>query len=173
MAGNRLLEPVTYERQSTAWGEWRRYYSEQGGYFAEFTSHARLLGLPWLHYTRGICPETGRRIVAKGVIAVGRIAVGGLAAGQLSAGLLAIGQAGLGLIGGLGQAATGLYALGQLAIGPAFAVGQLGVGEVVIAQLGVGQYVLAQAGFGEFLWTQEHTDPEARRFFTDLYQRLL
>jgi hypothetical protein len=74
------------------------------------------LGLPLLHYTRGICPETGRRIIAKGVLAVGRLAMGVLAIGHASFGAIAIGQLGLGILLGLGQGATGLYAVGQVAL---------------------------------------------------------
>ena len=88
---------------TTHWGIWRRFAYPNGKYFAEFRSNATFGGLPLLHYTRGICPETGRRVVAKGIIAVGKLAMGILAIGQASFGIIAIGQLGLGLLLGLGQ----------------------------------------------------------------------
>ncbi len=93
---NLLLEKVEYQIVKTRFGVWRRHLAPTGAYFAEFRSHGQVFGLPLLHYTRGICPDTGRRIVAKGVVAVGRLAVGGIAVGHASAGLVAIGQLGIG-----------------------------------------------------------------------------
>lgn len=55
---------------------WRRYVYPNGTHFGELRSHRTILGLPLMHYTSGRCPETGRRIVAKGILAVGRLAVG-------------------------------------------------------------------------------------------------
>ena len=81
---NLLLEKVEYKIEKTTWGVWRRFVYPNGHYFAEFRSHQTLFGWPLLHYTRGKCPETGRRIVAKGIIAVGRLAVGGLGIGHAS-----------------------------------------------------------------------------------------
>ena len=68
---NQLLANVEYQVEKTRWGSWRRHFSGKGQYFAEFRSNATFLGMPVLHYTHGKCPETGRRIVAKGIIAVG------------------------------------------------------------------------------------------------------
>ena len=85
---NVLLERVEYQTETTHFGTWRCYLYPTGVYFAEFKSHSTFLGLPLVHYTRGICPETGKRIVAKGVIAIGRLATGILAVGQLGLGLL-------------------------------------------------------------------------------------
>ena len=70
---NRLLEKVEYQIVKIRIGVWRRHLAPSGAYFAEFRSHGQVFGLPLLHYTRGICPDTGRRIVAKGVVAVGRL----------------------------------------------------------------------------------------------------
>ena len=58
---NLLLQPVEFKVERTAWGSWRRHLSEEGRYFAEFRSHAELLGWPLLHYTHGVNPQTGRR----------------------------------------------------------------------------------------------------------------
>ncbi len=70
---NRLLEKVEYQIVKIRIGVWRRHLAPSGAYFAEFRSHGQVFGLPLLHYTRGIRPDTGRRIVAKGVVAVGRL----------------------------------------------------------------------------------------------------
>jgi hypothetical protein len=170
---NILLEKVEYKVDRTRFGVWRRFVYPTGKYFAEFKSHKTLFGWPLLHYTRGICPETGRRIVAKGVVAVGRLAVGILALGQAAAGIVAVGQLGLGAVLGLGQGATGLAAVGQIALGVKFGLGQLATGRVAIGQLAAGKYVLAQFGFGEHVWSMTRGDPEAVRFFKELWQSLL
>jgi len=82
---NMLLQEVEYKVDETSLGTWRRFAYPTGHLFEEFTSQKHICGLPLIHYARGICPETGRRIVAKGIIAVGRMAVGivlmGLASG--------------------------------------------------------------------------------------------
>jgi hypothetical protein len=171
---NILLEKVDYHIEETPWGVWRRFLYPTGAYFAEFRSHRTLFGLPLLHFTRGICPETGKRVVARGVVAVGRLAVGILALGQAAAGLVAVGQLGLGLLFGLGQAATGVGAVGQLTLGLYLAVGQLAASNsVTIAQLGYGKFVLAQIGYGEYVWSTERADPEAVAFFQSLLQDYL
>jgi len=166
---NLLLEKVEYQTKETPRGTWRRYLYPTGEYFAEYRSNTLVFGMPLLHYTRGICPETGRRIVAKGFIAVGRMAVGVIALGQASAGIIALGQAGLGLLFCLAQAGAGLIAIGQLALGVHFGAGQLATGMTAIGQLAFGRYVLAQLGFGRYLWTMKHSDPAAIRYFQDLW----
>src|SRR5688572_21599592 len=90
--GNLLLRNVEYKIDETASGVWRRYMYPTGELFEEYISNRRLFGLPLLHYTRGRCPETGKRIVAKGFFAIGRLAVGVVALGHASVGLVAIGQ---------------------------------------------------------------------------------
>ncbi len=170
---NLLLEKVEYKVEQTRWGVWRRFVYPNGKYFAEFKSHNTLFGLPLLHYTRGICPETGRRIVAKGVVAVGRLALGILALGHAAAGVVALGQLGLGVLLGLGQGATGVVAVGQLALGVQFGLGQFATGVVAIDQMAVGKYVLCQLGYGDHVWRVGRADPEAVRFFKQLWQSLL
>ena len=103
---NLLLQNVEYKIETTNFGVWRRFVYPNGAYFAEFKSHATFWGLPLFHYTRGKCPETGRRIIAKGVIAVGRLATGIVAIGHASFGLITI-----------GQLAYGKYVLAQLGYG--------------------------------------------------------
>jgi hypothetical protein len=169
---NLLLEKVDYKIEKTNLGIWRSYLYPTGEYFSEFMSHKKVLGLPLIHYTRGKCPDTGRRIVAKGIIAVGRLATGILAIGHASFGVLAVGQLALGLLFGLGQASSGLYAIGQLAIGFYFGIGQLATGITAIGQFGIGKYVLAQVGIGKYVWTQKTADPEAVEYFRLLLQKV-
>jgi hypothetical protein len=126
-----------------------------------------------VHYTRGVCPETGRRIAAKGFFAVGRVAIGVIALGQASAGIVAIGQAGFGLIFCLAQAGAGYAVIGQLAAGLNFGAGQIATGFTAIGQLAAGKYVMAQLGLGKYLWTPEHADPTAVRYFQDLWTLLV
>ena len=162
---NQLLQDIRYKIDETSWGVWRRFLYPNGQLFEEFTSHASFFGLPWLHYTRGKCPATGKRIVAKGMIAVGRMACGVLAIGQASLGVLAIGQLAIGLCFGLGQACTGFVALGQLALGVAVGIGQVAVGHVAVGQIAWGECVLAQIGFGEEVWDMRGVSPAAKQFF--------
>jgi len=166
---NLLLEKIEYKYEKTPWGIWRTYFDANMRFpYREFKSNATLWGWPLIHYTSGICPETGHRTVAKGILAVGRLAVGAVAVGQGALGIVAIGQLGLGVLFGLGQAATGILALGQLAGGLLLGLGQLASGYVAVAQLGIGKYVLAQAGLGPHVWSQSLSDPVAAEFFRPL-----
>jgi hypothetical protein len=144
---NLLLEKVEYKVERTYFGSWRTYVYETGARFAEFKTHDGILGLPFIHYTAGICPETGKRLVARGIIAVGRKAVGALA---------------------LGQAAFGIAAVGQLAVATVFGLGQVATGYVAIGQFAFGYYTLAQFGFGEHVWSTRGADPVAVDFFKNL-----
>ena len=166
---NLLLEKVDYEIEETPRGVWRRFVYPNGAYFAEFRSNLEMFGLPFIHYTRGICPETGRHIVAKGVIGIGRIATGIIALGQASAGVIALGQASIGLLFCVAQGGAGLYALGQLVLGWIFGAGQISAGTTAIGQVAAGRYVLAQVGFGTYLWTPRHADPIAVGHFHEIW----
>ena len=162
------LQDVEYEIQKTNFGVWHRYMYINGTSFHEFKSYISLFGLPLVHFTFGKCPETNRRVIAKGIIAVGRLACGVIAIGQASFGLLAIGQLALGIIFGLGQLSTGLTAVAQLAISLYFGLGQFVTGYIAIGQFALGKYVLAQAGFGEFVWSTGRSDPQAIEFFKSM-----
>ena len=162
---NLLLEAVEYKIAETPFGAWRRFVYPNGDLFEEFMAYKTLMGLPLLHYTHGKCPETGKRIIAKGVVAIGRLAVGGIAIGHASAGLIAVGQLAIGLVFGLGQASTGIYAIGQLAIAYLFGIGQFATGLTAIGQFGLGKYVLAQVGIGEYVWDMRGAAPEAMEHF--------
>ena len=163
-----LFEPVEYKIDETVWGTWRSFLSPTGRSYREFASHMAILGLPMIHYTSGICPETGRRKVAKGVIAIGRFAMGVLAIGHVSVGLVAIGQVGLGILLGLGQLTTGTVAVGQAAIGVVFGLGQVATGYVAIGQMALGWYVLAQGGVGKYVWDMGRAAPAAEQFYRSL-----
>jgi hypothetical protein len=167
---NQLLGNVQYKVEETPRGVWRKFLYPSGEYFAEYRSNTSIFGMPLVHFTRGKCPETGKRIVAKGFLAIGRMAVGVIAVGQASAGLVAFGQAGFGLLFGVAQACAGLIAIGQLAIGVHFGAGQIATGMTAIGQVAVGQYVLAQMGIGRFLWTQRYRDPVAVQYFHELWR---
>jgi len=168
MMKNLLLESVEYQITETPLGVWRRFVYPNGDLFEEFMTRKQLMGLPLIHYTRGKCPETGKRIIAKGIIAIGRLAVGGIAVGHASAGLISIGQLAVGMVFGLGQASTGVYAVGQLAIAYLFGIGQFATGLTAIGQFGLGKYVLAQFGIGEYVWDMRGAAPEAIKFFRAL-----
>lgn len=170
---NVLLENVEYKIEETPLGVWRRYLYPTGAYFSEFKAHRTMWGLPLIHYTNGICPETGKRVVAKGVVAIGRLAAGVVAIGQASLGIVAIGQLALGIFFGLGQGSIGMVAVGQIAIGASFGLGQFATGLTAIGQLGIGRYVLGQIGFGEHVWSTKRADPEAVEYFQSLYERVL
>ena len=169
---NMLLEKVEYKIEETPRGVWRRFAYPDGRYFAEFRSNTEVFGMPLLHYTRGICPETGRRVVARGFVAVGRLAVGVIAIGQASAGVIAFGQASIGIVLSLAQAGAGLLAVGQLAAGVLLGLGQFATGITAIGQLAAGQYVLAQLGFGQYLWTPDRADPLAVQHFQALWDAI-
>lgn len=166
--GNLLLDEIQYKIDETPSGTWRRFVYTDGRLFEEYVSHRQMFGLPLLHYTRGKCPETGKRVVAKGVIAIGRLAIGIVAIGQASAGVVAIGQLGVGLLFGFGQAATGIVAVGQLAIAVGLGLGQIVIGHVAIGQIALGKYVLAQVGFGEHVWDSRGATNTAKWFFQRL-----
>lgn len=165
---NLLLQPVEYRIDETPWGVWRRFLYTSGELFEEFTSHRRVFGVPLLHFTRGKCPETGRRVVAKGIVAVGRFAVGVVAVGQAAAGFVAVGQLALSPLLGIGQASTGIIAVGQLAIAAVFGIGQAAASYAALGQFGLGHYVLAQLGLGEHVWDVRGVDPAAVQFFKAL-----
>jgi len=165
---NLLLENVEYKITKTSFGIWRRFAHPNGWFFEEFISYKKIWGLPLVHFTRGRNPETGRRVIAKGIIAIGRLACGILAIGQASAGVLAIGQLAIGLLFGLGQLSTGLFSIGQFAIGVIFGIGQIATGYVSIGQFGLGKYVLAQRGIGHYVWDTKSKSKIAKDFFKSL-----
>lgn len=167
-AENLLLKDFDYQIQETDLGEWRRYLYPTGILFEEFTSHLRILGVPFLHYTRGPSPETGKAVTAVGIIAIGRFAMGIVALGQVSMGMIAVGQAGFGVLLGIGQLSTGMVALGQLSLAILFGFGQLATGYIAIGQLAFGNYVMAQIGKGAHVWDMNQAAQEAQDLFRSI-----
>jgi hypothetical protein len=165
---NLLFENVEYKTDTTPLGTWRRFVYPTGQIFEEFTSHKQYFGFPLVHFTRGKCPETGKRIIARGIIAIGRLAIGGLALGHASAGIIAVGQLSIGVLLGLGQLSTGVLALGQIAIALYFGVGQAACGYAVIAQFGIGTFVLAQKGFGAHVCDMSGCSEAVTEFFREI-----
>lgn len=165
---NLLLEDVQYKLEETAHGVWRSFLYPSGQRFAEFKSHMSWGNMPLVHYTYGVCPETGKRITARGIIAIGRFAHGMIAIGQVSLGLIAIGQFSFGLIFCLAQFGAGAVSIGQAAIGVLFGAGQLATGQIAIGQFAYGHYVLAQLGLGKYVIDSRMVDPTAKDFFLSL-----
>ncbi len=168
---NLLLEEIQYLVEETPRGVWRRFVYPTGHRFAEFKSHRKWHNLPLIHYTYGLCPETGKRITARGVIAIGRFAHGIVAIGQLSLGIIAVGQLSLGVLFCFAQAGFGGVCIGQAAIGMLFGLGQVATGQIAIGQIAYGSYVLAQIGWGTHVIDMRAIDPVAKDFFLRLIGR--
>jgi hypothetical protein len=155
---------IDYKIKETDRGVWRTYVYESGQSFREYRSKMEIMGLPFIHYTYGKCPETGKRICARGFIAVGRFAYGIIAVGHVSFGIVALGQLAVGLIA-FAQLCIGLVGLGQAALMVILGVGQIATGYTAIGQFVLGYYVLGQAGWGVHAWTMAARDPEAYQVF--------
>jgi tRNA A-37 threonylcarbamoyl transferase component Bud32 len=128
----------------------------------EYQSKRRLCGMPLLHITGGIDPDTGKRREAYGFVAVGGRARGVFAFGVVARGWFAFGGVALGLVacGGVG---IGVVSFGVLALGLLLAYGVLGIGTLAVGGLaagyhavgglvlgwhGIGAMVLALQGYG-------------------------
>ena len=125
----------------------------------EWKTRMQILGLPLIHVAAGRDRKTGKLLVAKGIIAVG----------QFGYGLITIAQFGVGFLFAIGQCVVGAVAIGQVAIGISFGLGQLATGLTAIGQIAIGRHVLCQAGLGKFVWSARTQDPEAVKYFTDLW----
>jgi hypothetical protein len=109
----------------------------------EYRSAVEILGWPLVHITKGIDPNTGNRLVSKGVIAIGEVAIGFLAIGGFAFGGLAIGGMGVGVLA-LGGLAVGLLATGGIAMGALAAVGGLAYSLVyAVGGIANAQYVIS------------------------------
>lgn len=157
---------IEWDYTETPRGYWRRFRHANGTRYEEYISKGTMLGLRLLHVTRGISPETGKRVTARGIVAVGQRAMGVVSVGQISFGAIAVGQLALGAVFGLGQLATGLAAVGQAAVSLLAGVGQLATGYIAVGQLALGEYVLAQKGVGGHVWDSNGVSEVARAFFT-------
>jgi len=143
----------------TPFGAARTYY--------EFSSHLRVLGIPFVHIAWGRNPVTGKLAVARGFIAIGQFAIGVISVGQLSVGFLSIGQLSLGLWAALGQAAVGFLAIGQLAVGLRAAIGMLAVAFHAVGMLTAGGTCVGGPSACTHAWTMERRDPVAVHDFKD------
>ena len=161
-------QEIDYRVEDTDFWYRRSYVYESGASFRESRSKINFLGIPFIHITYGKCPETGRRIAAKGFIAIGRISIGVISIGHLALGVFAIGQAAFGLFF-LGQLGIGLAGIGQAACALLFGAGQFATGYVAIGQFAYGHYALGAAAWGDHVWSVKVKDPEAVEFFTNLW----
>jgi len=135
--------------------------------YYEFTSHSRVLGMPFVHIASGRNPVTGKLAVARGFIPIGQVAIGVISVGQLSVGFLSVGQLSLGLWGALGQAAIGFLAIGQLAVGLRAAIGMLAVAFHAVGMLTAGGTCVGGPSACTHAWTMERRDPVAVQDFKD------
>ena len=135
----------------------------------EYQSKRRFCGMPLLHITSGIDPDTGKRREAHGFVAVGGRARGIFAFGAVARGWFAFGGVAIGLVafGGVG---IGVVSFGGLALGLLLAYGVLGLGTFAVGGLaagyhavgglalgwhGVGAMVLAHQGYGAIVHAAE------------------
>jgi len=159
--GNLLNRQPDYVVTQNFCGVTRKYLYESGMLFRDFKSHIKIGQFPLIHITMGVCPESGKRLWAKGVIAIGRKAIGVVAIGQLSLGVIAVGQLSFALAIGLAQ----------LSIAGFFSVGQAAIGAVAIGQFAYGYYALGQIAAGHFVFSTATKDFEAVLFFKSLLER--
>jgi len=135
--------------------------------YYEFSSHIRILGMPFVHIAWGRNPVTGKLAVARGFIAIGQFAIGVISIGQLSIGFLSLGQLSLGLWAALGQAAIGFLAIGQLAVGLRAAIGMLAVAFHAVGMLTAGGTCVGGPSACTHAWNIERRDPAAIQDFKD------
>ncbi len=130
----------------------------------EYRSPWTLWGLPLLHITQGLDPETGRTRLAQGVIAIGDrargiVAFGGVAVGVLACGGLAVGGF------AVGGGALGIVAVGGLAVAALVALGGGAVGWIALGGGAVGRYAYGGGVMGRYLLSYRVKDPVAQAFF--------
>ena len=133
----------------------------------DYRSQATLFGLPWLHVTSGLDPQTGRMRVARGIIAIGDRAIGGIAFGGFALGGVAFGGAAIGVVA-VGGGALGLISFGGLAIALIAALGGGAIAPIAIGGGAVGYLVFGGAGgkgVGAHVFDSVTHDPVARQFF--------
>ena len=127
-----------------------------------YRSKAEILGLPLLSVAVGRDPRTGKLLVAKGIIAVGQFGVG----------FITFAQFGVGFLFGFGQFMAGFAVVAQFALGAWLGLGQFSTGLTAVGQVAVGRYVLCQEGWGEHVWSARQKDPQAEKYFRDLWNVL-
>ena len=130
----------------------------------DYKSKATLFGLPVLHVTSGLNPETGRVRVSRGIIAIGGIAQGVVACGGVAMGGIAFGGLSLGIFA-YGGLAIGLLALGGLALGLLGALGGGAAAPIAVGGLAAGVFAKGGLALGRHTVDALHQDPAAVKFF--------
>jgi hypothetical protein len=130
----------------------------------EYRSPWTLWGLPLLHITQGLDPETGRTRLAQGVIAIGDRARGVVACGGVAVGVIAVGGLAMGGIA-FGGGALGIVSLGGLAVAAFMALGGGAIGWAALGGGAIGHYAYGGGVMGTHLLGTHVKDPEAQTFF--------
>jgi tRNA A-37 threonylcarbamoyl transferase component Bud32 len=130
----------------------------------EYRSKATLWGLPLLHVTSGLDPQTGRPRVAKGIIAIGDRAKGVVAFGGLAVGGFAFGGLAIGVFA-FGGGAFGLISFGGLAIALLAALGGGAIAPIALGGGAIGILAFGGGTVGLHVFDAATQDPVAARFF--------
>jgi len=134
------------------------------GWDLNYRSKAEWFGLPLLHVTSGLDPETGRERLAKGIIAIGGRAKGVVAFGGVACGGIAFGGMATGVVA-VGGLAIGVISYGGLALALAAAVGGLAMAAVAIGGAAIGYFSYGGGAFGAHALGANTRDPKAMEFF--------
>ncbi len=138
----------------------------------DYRSKTTLFGLPWLHVTSGVDPQTGKVRVAKGIIAIGPIAKGFFAMGGRAYGAFAFGGVAIGglTFGGLG---LGLFSFAGLAVGLIAALGGLVGAPIAVGGMAVGYQAFGGSAYGVHAYGPNVRDAAAQAFFEPWARSLL
>jgi serine/threonine protein kinase len=139
----------------------RSHWTNQG---IDYRSKATLFGLPLLHVTSGVDPQTGRQRVAKGIIAIGGVAQGVVAFGGVAMGGFAFGGLAIGVFA-FGGCALGLAAFGGGAMALIAAVGGGTVAPIAIGGGAIGYLAFGGGAIGVHVLDAVTRDPVAEQFF--------
>ena len=129
-----------------------------------YRSKATLFGMPLLHLTDGIDPETRRPNVARGIIALGPVAKGVVAIGGRSVGVVACGGLATGVFA-FGGCAFGLVTLGGMSVALGLAMGGLAIAPIALGGGAVGLYAMGGGAYGLHAFGGNIQDPVAKAFF--------
>ena len=150
--GSRMPETEPRISFSAAWG-------------VDYSSRARLFGLPLLHVATGIDPETGRARVANGVIAIGWGKARGIVAlGSMATGVFAFGGLAIGVFA-FGGCALGFISFGGLAVALVLALGAGTIAPVAIGDGAIGYLAYAVGAVGVHVSDVFKHDAVTERFF--------
>jgi predicted Ser/Thr protein kinase len=103
----------------------------------EYKSARTLFGLPLLHVSGGINPETGKANVSRGIIAVGQVARGVIAMGGRAYGGIAFGGVAMGFFA-FGGIAVGGIAFGGIALALLLGFGGFSTGLATVGEPSLG-----------------------------------